>query len=119
MANNTVNVHKIIMKNSYEARLKEKEKNYRHTIIEKGNSSELNFRGRKSAFEEIFDGISLEEQNLPAVGPFEDITETESFQNGRERGFFLAQNGFTLEQYHNFILEFESKFTTENAKKHR
>lgn len=87
------------------------------TLAEKGYSSELNLRGRKSMFEEYFEGTSLEDQNLPQVGPFEDITETESFQSGRERGAFLIKNGFTSEQYETFLIEFEAKYPS--IKRHR
>lgn len=125
---NTRNIHKIVMTQCYNKRLEEKEKTNRRTIEEKGYSSELNTRGMKSYFEEtwgVLDSqtgelikVPLEEQNLPIVGPFEDIKETESFQNGRKRGEFLVNNGYTKEIYlTSFIPGFESKFETQ--KKHR
>lgn len=87
------------------------------SLAEKGYSSELNLRGRISAFEEHFEGIPLEEQELPTVGPIYNILESESFQKGRERGLFLIKNGFTQEQYKNFLSEFEAKY--QSTKKHR
>lgn len=124
----TRNIHKIVMSESYNKRLEQKEKNNRRAIEEKGYSSELNIRGMKSYFEEIwgvFDKnsgeiirVPLEEQTLPAVGPFEDITQTESFQNGRARGEFLANHGYTQELYLNtFLPDFEARINTQ--KKHR
>ena len=62
--------------------------------------------------------MPLEEQSLPVVGPFEDITKTESFQKGRERGEFLVNHGYTEEIYlHSFLPEFELKYSA--SKKHR
>lgn len=125
---NTRNIHKIVMTECYNKRLEEKEKINRRTIEEKGYSSELNLHGMKSYFEEkwgVVDSktgelikVTLEEQNLPAIGPFEDITKTESFQKGRERGEFLVNHGYTEEIYlKSFLPEFESKFSTN--KRHR
>lgn len=125
---NTRNIHKIVMTECYNKRLGEKEKANRRTIEEKGFSSELNLRGMKSYFEEkwgVIDSttgklikVPLEEQCFSVVGPFEDITKTESFQKGRERGKFLVNHGYTEEIYlHSFLPEFESKYST--SKKHR
>ena len=125
---NTRNIHKMVMNQCYTKKIEEKEKARRRTLEEKGYSSELNQRGVKSYFEEtwgIVDSqtgelikVSLEEQNLPVVGPFEDITKTESFQNGRIRGEFLVSHGYTQEIYlTSFLPEFESKFSLN--KKHR
>ena len=119
MTKNTPNVHKIVMSDSLNKRLEENVKIKSLRFQEKGYSSELQLRGRKSYFEEFFDGISLENQDLPVVGPFQNIRETESFQGGRQRAFFLVNNGFTLEQYQKFLSEFEAKFPEEAAKKHR
>lgn len=125
---NTANIHKIVMNQCYNKKLEEKRNINRRTLEEKGYSSELNLRGMKSYFEEkwgIQDAqsgelikVPLEEQNLPVVGPFEDIRETESFQIGRKRGEFLVNHGYTQEIYLNsFLPEFESKFGA--SKKHR
>ncbi len=95
---------------------------------EKSYSAELLERGKKSYFEECFgdeddrDGIAikvpLNEQDLPVVGPFEDITKTESFRLGRDRGKFLADNVFTKEMYREkFLPEFYAKYSS--IKKHR
>lgn len=119
MIKNTNNIYKIVMNNSYEKKLQESEKLHRRTLEEKGYSSELNLRGRKSFFEEYFDGIKLDEQILPKVGIFENIAETESFQTGRQRAMFLIRNGFTLEEYNNFLVAFEEKFSIKNKTKHR
>lgn len=125
---NTRNVYKMVMSGSYNKRLEEKEKANRRAILEKRFSAELNMRGMKSYFEELWGvldqntgeliRVPLEEQTLPAVGPFEDITQTESFQNGRTRGEFLANHGYTQELYLNtFLPDFETRINTK--KKHR
>lgn len=96
-------------------------------VSEKEYSAELNKRGVKSYFEEKFGipdsrtgqlvRVPLEEQELPVVGPFEDIRLTTSFQNGRERGKFLAEHGYTEEMYLTiFIPDFEKNY---DKSKHR
>lgn len=91
------------------------------SLREKGYSSELNKRGIKSYFEEIFGvpdsrngqllKVPLQDQELPVVGPFEDIRLTTSFQNGRKRGMLLVDNGYTEEMYLTvFLPDFEAKF---------
>ena len=112
-----INSRNIRYAEMFNKKIEKNTKNNARAIAEKGYSSELNLRGRKSLFEEYFEGTSLEEQNLPVVGPFENIIETESFQNGRERGAFLIKNGFSQEQYENFLIEFEAKYPS--IKRHR
>lgn len=97
------------------------------SLAEKGHSAELNKRGVKSYFEEKFGipdsrtgqlvRVPFEEQEFPVVGPFEDIRLTTSFQNGRERGKFLVNNGYTEEMYLTvFIPDFEKNY---DKSKHR
>ena len=84
-------------------------KNMRN-LEEKGYSAELVTRGVKSFLEEYFEKIPLDEQNLPIVGPFENIENTESFQTGRKRGMFLVENGYSEEVYYEkYLTEFEAR----------
>ena len=55
-------------------------------LAEKPYSRDLNEMGKKSYFEEYFNGVKLENQILPKVGPFENPRETQSFKKGYVRG---------------------------------
>ena len=114
---NGISNRTMIYDEAFNKRIEELAKRNIHETSEKGYSSELNLRGRISAFEEHFEGIPLEEQEHPIVGPIYNILESESFQKGRERGLFLIKNGFTQEQYKKFLTEFEAKY--QSTKKHR
>ncbi len=58
----------------------------RISLAEKPYSRELTELGKKSYFEEYFNGVKLENQILPKVGSFENPRETQSFKNGYLRG---------------------------------
>lgn len=113
-----INSRNMSYEEAFNRRIEDKTKKNARKIAEKGYSAELNNRGLKSYFEECFEKVSLDEQELPIVGPFEDITTTESFQAGRKRGQILVANGYTEEIYYEkYLPEFEEKYS--QSKKHR
>ena len=59
---------------------------------------QLNKMGRNASFEEYFNGVKLENQIFPKVGPFEDPTKTISFSEGYKRGIFLIEKGIITEE---------------------
>lgn len=77
---------------------------------ERQYASQLNMAGREAYFKECFYGIKLEDQQLPKIGPFENIIETHNFNEGYKRGKFLVDNNIVPEEYQQFI---------NNSKKHR
>ena len=82
---------------------------------EKGYTGQLTELGRISYFIEYFDMIKLEEQNLPQVGPFENPSEKASFKYGYEMGKILVKSGFSEENYHKLLQDFEIKYQINNA----
>jgi len=89
------NVKNSINIDLFNKKIAENTKHSARSLQEKGYSAELVTRGVKSFFEEYFEKTPLAEQNLPFIGPFEDIRTSESFQMGRDRGAFLIENGYT------------------------
>ena len=61
----------------------------------------LNEAGKKAYFEEYFNGIKLENQEIASIGPFADPRTTTSFQTGYQRGSFLVNAGIIPEKYQN------------------
>lgn len=88
------------------------------TQEEKGYSRQLIDSGKLSSFIEAFDFIKLEEQELEQIGPFENPRESKSFKDGYEMGKMLVSKGFSEENYHKFLQEYENKYKLNN-KKHR
>lgn len=68
---------------------------------ERAFASKLNNMGRKAYFDEYFYGISLENQNLEQIPGIDDVTKTESFKQGYERGKFLVSVDNVPEEYKN------------------
>jgi len=66
---------------------------------EKEYAGELHLEGRKAYFRERFEGIPLESQQLPQIGPFKNITETYNFMKGYEKGSFLERIGAIPPEY--------------------
>lgn len=66
---------------------------------EKQYAGELHLEGRKAYFRERFEGIELKEQQLPQIGPFENIAETYHFMEGYKKGPFLVEIGAIPEEY--------------------
>lgn len=90
----------------------EKEAKKREGMLkgEETYAKELHLAGRKAAFEEAFNGISLEEQNIKPIGLIEDPTKAKLFKEGYEQGIFLLNNGYTEEMYlTKFLPEYEEK----------
>lgn len=86
------------------------------TQEEKGYKQQLTELGKLSCFIEHFDMIMLEEQQLPKVGPFEDPRERTSFKYGYEMGKVLVKQGFSEENYHTFLQNYEAKYQINNSK---
>jgi len=86
------------------------------TQEEKGYKQQLTDLGKLSSFIECFDMIPLEEQQLPEVGPFEDPRERTSFKYGYEMGKILVKQGFSEENYHAFLQNYETKYQKNNSK---
>ena len=68
---------------------------------EKPYASTLNKMGRNAYYKEYFEEIKLENQILPAVGPFDDPSETFCFKQGYKRGEELLNAGVIPEEYKN------------------
>ena len=66
---------------------------------EKEYGSKLNEAGRKAYFEEYFNGIKVENQEIGSIGPFADPRTTVSFKEGYARGEFLVKVGVVPSQY--------------------
>lgn len=66
---------------------------------EKAFGSMLNEAGRKAYFEEYFNGVKVENQEIGAIGPFADPRKTVSFKTGYQRGEFLVKVGIVPEKY--------------------
>lgn len=62
---------------------------------------ELNNAGRKAYFDEYFNGVKVENQEISPIGPFVDPRTTVSFKNGYQRGDFLVKSGIIPEEYQN------------------
>ncbi len=61
----------------------------------------LNSMGRTAYYDEYYNGIKLENQVFPKVGPFEDPTKTVSFREGYKRAELLVRNGIMTEERFN------------------
>ena len=83
---------------------------------EKGYTQQLVELGKLCCFVEFFDKIPLEEQQIEQVGPFENPRECESFKKGYETGKIFVNNGFTEENYHVFVNNYENKYLNNNKK---
>lgn len=70
---------------NYDAKRRQEVAN-RTPANERTYSKRLMEMGRKSYFEEYFNGIKVENQVFAKVGPFEDPKETKSFKMGYKRG---------------------------------
>ena len=66
---------------------------------EKAWGSMLNEAGRKAYFEEYFNGVEVENQEIGAIGPFQDPRTTVSFKTGYQRGEFLVRVGIVPGEY--------------------
>ncbi len=66
---------------------------------EKPYGSMLNEAGRKAYFEEYFNGVKVENQEIGSIGPFTDPRTTFSFKTGYKRGEFLVKVGIVPEKY--------------------
>lgn len=66
---------------------------------EKTWGSMLNEAGRKAYFEEYFNGVKVENQEIGSIGPFANPRTTVSFKNGYARGEFLVKVGIVPSQY--------------------
>lgn len=78
--------------------------------LEKKCTSELIELGKICRFVEHFDKISLAEQNIPQVGPFEDPTIMPSFKQGYTMAESFINAGFSYENYLSFVENYENKF---------
>lgn len=78
---------------------------------EKKESIVLKELGKYSAFREVFEGISLEEQDFSYIGIQGDIITKPSFIEGRNFGFTLISKGFTEENYATYVKATENKKT--------
>jgi len=58
--------------------------------------------GKSSAFKEYFEGIKLENQELPKMESVDNLIENTAFLEGRKFGFLLIQKGFNEEMYHDY-----------------
>ena len=61
----------------------------------------LNEAGKNAFFEEYFNGIKLENQEIASIGPFADPRTTKSFKTGYQRGPVLVNAGLVPEKYQN------------------
>lgn len=66
---------------------------------ERKYAAELHYAGRNAYFKEYFEEISLENQELPKIGPYENIIETHHFKEGYKKGAFLVEIGAIPEEY--------------------
>lgn len=83
---------------------------------EKGYTSQLTQLGKLCCFVEKFDMISLEEQNIGSVGPFEDPRITKSFKNGYTMAESLVKAGFNEASYRAFVKCYEDTFNVGNSR---
>lgn len=83
---------------------------------EKGYTQQLLELGKLCCFVEAFDNIALNEQQISPVGPFENPVECESFKNGYQRGITLVDNGFSEQNYRDFVSHYEQKYINKNSK---
>lgn len=83
---------------------------------EQGKKSQLTELGKICYFIETFDNIPLSEQKIEAVGPFEDPRESKSFQQGYKTAEAFVKNGFTKENYHSFVENYEKKYGCKKSK---
>lgn len=81
-----------------EERLK-KQDNKNKGRNERQYAAQLHNEGRKAYFKELFEGIELKDQQLPQIGPFENIIETHNFMEGYKKGPFLVEIGAIPEEY--------------------
>jgi len=77
----------------------EKQNNKNVARNEKEFGSELHMAGRNAYFKELFEGIELKDQQLPQIGPFENIMETHHFMEGYNKGPFLVEIGAIPKEY--------------------
>lgn len=96
-----LNVRDVAGDMKFEDDLKKKASLPKTPTLEKPYSRDLNEMGKKSYFEEYYNGIKLANQILPKVGPFEDPRETTCFKRGYIRGSEMVaiaerQNNFNL-----------------------
>jgi hypothetical protein len=82
------------LQTNYESRIRKK---YESKI-----NNALKELGKLSAFKESFEGIKLENQELPKIESVDNITENKYFLEGRKFGFLLIDNGFTEEMYQGY-----------------
>lgn len=77
---------------------------------EQKHSKQLLALGKLCAYKEAFDEISLEKQNIPPVGPFEDPRESKSFQIGYASAQAFIKNNLPKESYHDFERNYKKEF---------
>lgn len=82
-------------------------------------SKQLLALGKLCAYREAFDGISLENQNISPVGPFEDPRKSESFQIGYDAAQPFIKIGLSEESYHDFENNYENEFETKEQNNKR
>ena len=99
---------------------KEEEERIKQRVLlereEKGNTSQLLTLGKLCYLVEAFDLISLKDQEIPAVGPFDDPTQTKSFRQGYEVDGPRLKANFTEEHYHAFRDTYEAKYNKNSSK---
>lgn len=94
-------------------------KTARAILIEKEKhcTEQLLELGKLCAYIEGFDNISISEQKIPQVGPFENPIECESFQKGYAHGKMLVKNGLPIESYHQHSINYENKYLSNYKQK--
>ena len=76
---------------------------------EKGYSGKLSTIGKLTYFTEYFEGITIEDKDIQSIIPIENPRESKSFKEGYKRGMTLVEQGFTKENYHNFLTSLRTK----------
>lgn len=77
---------------------------------EKYKSRQLTLLGRLCGYVEAFDGIRLEDQNIPEVEEIENPSQTKSFKEGYVQAIRLANAGLPKEKYYEQLEEYENEF---------
>lgn len=102
---------------TFERKVAQKTKNNSTNIEEKGYTAQLLSLGKICRFVEYFDNISLEEQQITSVGPFEDPKETKSFKNGYKSAQEFINAGLTERNYREFVKNYEQKYIIQDSKR--
>lgn len=83
--------------------IKKGTKAYQLIVDEKGFGGDLSTLGKLAYFKEVFENEGLQDEFINNILPLDNVKEQKSFKSGYEMAIALVKNGFSEEDYIEFL----------------